>query len=161
MNLSDPSANEALDNLRMERSEINQFDSKVEFFCWADEVKAALANDDRARRQFANYVATAESMYALKADPLSAINNAIGLVNQVYLERRQASMKEEVRDPVEIRDQSGDNDEANKHTNAIVQGAWAWLKKFSNTTLSKVVAGLLLACLYFLIQKHFGISLPH
>lgn len=83
--------NKLLEELRLERSNENPFASKVDFFIWADAVKAALADDERARRQFANHVATAETMYAFKSSPLDAINNAIGLVNELIAARHSAA----------------------------------------------------------------------
>ena len=102
MNHCKASSFDALNKLRMPRSEKNQFASKIEFDQWADNVKAAIAADDRARRQFQNYAVAVETMYAFKSDPLNAINNAIGLVNEVAMVWQQKSSQNIIENSAEV-----------------------------------------------------------
>jgi hypothetical protein len=151
---------DALERLSKERGTINPFASKLDFDRWCDEVKAELDDNPHARRRFANYAATAETMYAFKSDPLDAINNAIGLVNEVALARQHTSLNAQpVIESVEIGDNSRDNKESNKNAKAIIQSACAWLKKTAEATLVKVAAGLISAYIFFWLYQHFGIVL--
>jgi hypothetical protein len=155
-----PEARAELEKLRLERSDTNPFVSKLEFDVWADKVKALLANDVAARRQFANHWATAETAYAFHSDPLGAINNAIGTVNQILMSRPDVSPKaKEGAEAVEVREQSREDKQPNSAAKRILKGIATWLQKLIGTTLSKVVAGLILAGLYLVIKDHFGITL--
>jgi hypothetical protein len=143
----------------MERSGKNPFATKIDFDCWADNVKAVIACDPKARPQFNNYAAQVESMYACKSDPLNAINGVIGVVNQVATQWRIGLSKDIVEKPVEIPKEAGVDKVSNKSASKIVDRFWTWLKKFADTTISKVAASMITALFVYLLSKHFGISL--
>jgi hypothetical protein len=150
---------ESLEKLRMERSQENPFATKMDFDRWADNVKAVIACDPKARRQFNNYAAQVESMYAFKSDPLNAINGVIGVVNQVATQWRIELSKNVVEKPVEIPKDTGVDKVSDKGASKIVDRFWTWLKKFADTTISKVAASMITAWLIYLIGTHFGIFL--